>query len=386
MRHKALSLIAELLAVGALAYPVLAYPSMLAPLAARLGLGAETLGLGIASLMALLVLVDRSWAAYVVLAVLAGYSSALTRKARYAEALVASLVASSILVTLSLRWRVRSRSGAVTRTRCDTECLLLNAGGLVLTYASLGLATYYGSLWGFSLYKYALSRPESIGEPVAVVWRLLASSPTMRLLVALALIALFYYTLSRLVAPVVYALTASPSALRKQIEEMERIEAREVLAKRKWYHRMLGSSLLLTGFVTESAIAFMVFTLLVILLGGSLAGATRYLLGLISLALGYLFAKNTMRLIGAPRKTWTRILVLALGCLAVLVLYVSLTEPAGLSKALEVLSSPFTGQQPPFFRRDPGLGLELATYEGYIYKISRLVEHIARLIVEFFWG
>jgi len=53
---------------------------------------------------------------------------------------------------------------------------------------------------------------------------------------------------------------------------MERIEAREVIAKRKWYHRMLGSSLLLTGFVTESAIAFMVFALLVILLEGSLAG------------------------------------------------------------------------------------------------------------------
>ena len=386
MKLKALSLIAEIAAIGVLAYPVLAYPSMLAPLATRLGLGAETLGLGIAVLMALLVLVDRSWAAYVVLAVLAGYSSALAREARYAEILVASLVASSILVTLSLRWRVLSRSGAATRTTCSTECLLLNAGGLVLTYASLGLATYYGSLWGFSLYKYALSRPESIGGPMVIVWRLLANSPTMRLLIAIALIALFYYMLSRLVAPIVYALTASPSALRKQIEEMERIEAREVLARRKWYHRMLGSSLLLTGFVTETAIAFMVFVLLAVLLGGSPGGAMQYLLLFLSFPLGYFLARNAMRLIGAPRKTWVRIALLALGGLALLTVYVSLAEPGGLDKALEVLASPFTGQQPPYFSKDPGLGLELAAYEGYIYRISRLVEHVARLIVEFFWG
>ena len=387
LRYRVLALVAELLAIAALAYPLLAYPGMITPLAARLGVGTTLLGLGLVAVISLLVLAGHAEAAYVVLAVLAGYSSALAGGARYAEVLIASLLVSSLLVTLSLRWRLLSRSGVSAKPRCSTDCLALNAGGIVLTYSLLGLATYYGAFWGLSLYKYALSRPESIGGPMAIVWRLLASSPTIRFLVALSIVAIFYYVLSRLVSPIIYALTASPEALRREIEKLERQEAMEVLARKKWYHRMLGSSLLLTGFVTESAIAFMTLIPLYLVLGGAEATrTTRYLLSLLSLLLGYALARSATRLIGAPRKTWVKIALLALTGLVALAAYISLTDPTGLNKVIRVLDSPFTGQQPPYFSKDPELGLELATYEGYIYKISRFIEHVARLIVELLWG
>jgi len=344
-----------------------------------------------------LVMLGRVYVAYAFLGIATGVAG-LAGLEPWSVAVPA--IASSILYTLSLRYEVASTGYARRRVLCSRQCVVATVASLLASYTVLATSVFYGSLLVSSLYELVLEPPAGLPEPLADAWGKARQMLVVRLLVLAVVAYVFYYAAARIIGPLVYALTASPEELAKNTWRLLETEAREVLEMRKWYHRMLRSSLALVGTIPAAVTGYIaVEAVSAVAREGLARGApwwvdllARILLVSSASTLSYLAARRLLESMAFARIRWRNLAIAsAVGLTAWMLLYIAILVARGaqLGDALRVFlvnSLRVARGEEPLVSDNTQLleavdGLEKLLGEGL-----QQAEYILRLLVKLLWG
>ncbi|KSW11492.1 hypothetical protein CF15_01185 [Pyrodictium occultum] len=311
-----------------------------------------------------------------------------------------SLLASSALYTLSLRYSLEAEGAASRRLECGRRCVAATAVSLLAGYTLLVPLSVYGGLLASSVYRYLLSPRPGLPEPLAGVWSTARGMLAVRAAVLAVLVYVLYYAVERLAAPMVYALAAAPEELSRSLERLLEQEARETLAMRKWYHRMLRCGLSAAGAAPAAAIGYLAAHAAQPLASRLpqaapwwAAALARTLPGLAASTPGYLAARRLLEALATGRIEWRRLALGSAAALAALLaayMLLLIHQGAGVHGALQRLlgaaAGTATGREPPPLPGEDMLASAARELDRLLGRDLDRAEYILRLLSELLWG
>lgn len=344
-----------------------------------------------------LVMMGRVYVAYTLLGIATGVAGLAGLEP---WSVAAPAIASSILYTLSLRYEMASTGYARHRVMCSRQCIVATAASLLASYTVLAASVFYGSLLVSSLYELLLEPPAGLPEPLADVWSKAQQMLVVRLLVLAVVAYVLYYAAARIIGPLVYALTASPEELAKNTQQLLEAEAREVLEMKKWYHRMLRSSLALVGTIPAAVTGYIaVEAVSAVARDGLVRGApwwvdllARILLVSSASTLSYLAARRLLESMAFARIRWRNLAIAsAVGLTAWMLLYIVILVAHGAQPG-DVLRI-FLENSLRIARGDEPLVSDSTQLLEAVERLEKLLgeglqqaEYILRFLAKLLWG
>lgn len=336
----------------------------------------------LSALVVLLLRLGRSDVAYPVTGLGVGLSFVFDVQSINPGIVALLIVLSSSLSVMGRVLEARS-PGVASRSIFTVPGVLVTVVVEASTYAILWFtAAYTGWLLGV-LYVNVFRPQPNIPGLLGEVWASVSQSLTIKLATALALLALIYYAGSRVIAPLLYALTARRESLISVFKGLILEEAETVIRRRTWYHRMLGITLNYPGSIIVGVFIYALVESAYTVAFGS--GDLGSILALASSTIAIWVFRNITNRVYTVSINWKRALCMSLMLLCTYAIaLIILGVPAG--TVASMLYYPITGGQAPTTRLDEAASPVLLRVEARTVEVLEGIEDLLRLVVGLFWG
>ncbi len=343
---------------------------------------AHILPLLLSALVVLLLRLERSDVAYPIIGLGVGLSFVFGVQSINPAIVVLLVVLSS---SLSVTGKVIEMKGssAASRNIFTLSGILVTVIVEAGTYVILWFIVTYTSWLLGVVYINVLKPQPRIPGLLGEVWASVSQSLTVKLAIALALLALVYYVGSRIIAPLLYALTVKRESLINIFNWIVLEEARTVLRRSAWYHKMLGITLNYSGSIIVAVFTYALVESTYATLFGP--GSLGSILALASSTIAIWVFRSITGRVYTVSINWKRVLYMSLILIVVYTIILSiLGVPARIIASM--VYYPLIGRQAVVTRLDNIASPILLRVEARTIEVLEGIEDLLRLLVGLFWG
>jgi hypothetical protein len=345
-------------------------------------IAAHIFSLVLSALVVLLLRLGRSDVAYPVIGLGVGLSFVFGVQSINPSIVALLIVLSSSLSVMGRVLEARS-PGVASRSILTVPGVFVTVVVEASTYAILWFTAAYTS-WLLGVVYVNVFRPQpKIPGLLGEVWASVSQSLTVKLATALALLALIYYVGSRVIAPLLYALTVKRESLISVFKGLILEEAETVLRRRAWYHRMLGITLNYSGSIIVAVFTYaLVESTYTVAFG---PGGLGSILALASSTIAIWVFRGITNRVYTVSINWKRVLYMSLMLLCTYAIALIILG-ASTRTVASMLYYPIIGGQAPITRLDDTASLILLRVEARTVEVLEGIEDLLRLVVGLFWG